>query len=121
MEELKTSVFPNIQHHFKDHKWLCERAILAPKNDSVRAINLQIQQQLPGEVTSHKSIDTVVDVDQAIQYPTEFLNSLEPPGLLPHNLVLTIGSPIILLRNLDTPRLCNGTRPCVKSLMSHVI
>ena len=118
MEELKTSVFPNIQHHFKDHKWLCERAILAPKNDSVNAINLQIQQQLPGEVTSYKSIDTVVDVDQAVQYPTEFLNSLEPPGMPPHNLVLKIGSPIILLRNLDAPRLCNGTRLCQKSNVS---
>ncbi|CAF1588951.1 unnamed protein product [Adineta steineri] len=31
VEELKNSVFPNIQTHFKDHTWLCERAILAPK------------------------------------------------------------------------------------------
>jgi hypothetical protein len=43
VEVLKTSVFPNIRHYFKDHKWLCERAILAPKNDSVNAINFQIQ------------------------------------------------------------------------------
>ncbi|CAF3387997.1 unnamed protein product [Rotaria sp. Silwood1] len=65
VDELKTSVFSNIRHHFNDHKWLCERAILAPKNDSVNTINLQIQQQLPGQATSYKSIDTVVDVDQA--------------------------------------------------------
>ena len=38
-----------------------------------------------------------------------------------HNLVLKVGSPIMLLRNLDAPRLCNGTRLCVKSLMPHVI
>jgi ATP-dependent DNA helicase PIF1 len=38
-----------------------------------------------------------------------------------HNLVLKIDSPIMLLRNLDAPRLCNGTRLCVKSLMPHVI
>ncbi len=43
VEVLETSVFANIQHHFNDHKWLCERAILAPKNDSVNAINFQIQ------------------------------------------------------------------------------
>ena len=38
-----------------------------------------------------------------------------------HNLILKVGSPIMLLRNLDAPRLCNGTRLCVKSLMPHVI
>ncbi|CAF4685154.1 unnamed protein product [Rotaria sp. Silwood2] len=121
IEILKTSVFPYIRTHYKDHKWLCERAILAPKNNSVNAINLQIQQQLPGETTSYKSIDTVVDVDDAVQYPIEFLNSLEPSGMPPHNLLLKIGSPIMLLRNLDAPRLCNGTRLAVKSLMPHVI
>ena len=121
MEALKNNVFPDIQRCYKDHKWLCERAILAPKNDSVNVINIQIQQQLPGEDISYKSIDTVVDIDQAVQYPTEFLNSLEPPGMPPHRLVLKIGSSIMLLRNLDAPRLCNGTRLCVKSLMSHVI
>jgi ATP-dependent exoDNAse (exonuclease V) alpha subunit len=121
LETLKNSVFPDIQRCFNDHKWLCERAILAPKNNDVNAINLQIQKQLPGNDISYKSIDTVVDIDQAVQYPTEFLNSLEPPGMPLHNLVLKVGSPIMLLRNLDAPRLCNGTRLCVKSLMPHVI
>ena len=121
IEVLKNSVFPNIQNHFSDHKWLCERAILAPKNNSVNAINLQIQQQLPGETKSYKSVDTVTDVNDAVQYPTEFLNSLEPSGMPSHNLLLKVGSPIIPLRNLDAPRLCNGTRLCVKQLMPHVI
>jgi ATP-dependent DNA helicase PIF1 len=121
IETLKTNVFPDIRRCFNDHKWLCEHAILAPKNDSANAINLQIQQQLPGKDISYKSIDTVVDVDQAVQYPTEFLNSLEPPGMPPHSLVLKVGSPIMLLRNLDAPTLCNGTRLCVKSLMPHVL
>ncbi|CAF1021035.1 unnamed protein product [Adineta steineri] len=121
VEELKNSVFPNIQTHFKDHTWLCERAILAPKNVNVNTINLQIQQQLPGETKSYKSIDTTTNVDVAVRYPTEFLNSLEPSGMPTHNLQLKIGSSIMLLRNLDAPRLCNGTRLCVKTLMPHVI
>ena len=116
VEELKSSVFPNIQTHFKDHKWLCERAILAPKNVNVNAINLEIQQQLPGETTLYKSIDTATDTDAAVQYPTEFLNSLEPSGMPPHYLRLKIGSSIMLLRNLDAPRLCNGTTLKKKSV-----
>ena len=39
---LKSSVFTNIRSYFKDHKWLCERAILDPKNNSVNALNLQM-------------------------------------------------------------------------------
>ncbi|CAF4851588.1 unnamed protein product [Rotaria socialis] len=105
----------------QDHKWLCERAVLAPKNVNVNAINLQIQQQLPGEVISYKSVDTVKNIDMVVQYPTEFLNSLEPSGMPPHNLHLKIGSSIMLLRNLDAPRLCNGARLCVKTLVPHVI
>jgi ATP-dependent DNA helicase PIF1 len=39
----------------------------------------------------------------------------------PHNLQLKVGSPVILLRNLNPPRLCNGTRLVIKKLMKNVI
>lgn len=39
----------------------------------------------------------------------------------PHHLQLKVGSSIILLRNLNPPRLCNGTRLVVKQLMKNVI
>ena len=121
LEQLKNAVFPNIQQHFKDLDWLSERAILAPKNDCVNSINFDIVSLLPGESKLYKSVDTVTDPDQAVQYPTEFLNSLEPSGMPSHKLLLKVGAPIILLRNLDTPKLCNGTRLCVKKLFPNVI
>ena len=114
-------MFPNIRLNFKNHTWLCERAILAPKNISVNDINSQIQNLLPGDAKCYASIDTVTDEAQSVSYPTEFLNSLEPPGLPPHNLFLKRGVPIMLLRNLNPPKLCNGTRLCVKNLFPHII
>jgi len=52
----------------------------------------------------------------------EFLNSLTVSGLPSHNIKLKIGSPIMLLRNLDQSEgLCNGTRLIITRLANHVI
>lgn len=101
--------------------WLRERAILAAKNIDVDAINIKTKQSLPGNEILFKSIDTVTDPDEAVNYPVEFLNSLDLPGMPPHNLRLKIGSPIILLRNLNAPKLCNGTRLVIKKIMGNVL
>ena len=101
--------------------WLSERAILASKNNAVNAINDKLLHMLPGESRSYKSMDTVPDPDQVVYYPVEFLNTLQPTGVPPHNLLLKVGKPILLLRNLDPPRLCNGTRLTIKQMLPHVL
>ncbi|KAK4320913.1 hypothetical protein Pmani_008285 [Petrolisthes manimaculis] len=87
--DLKANVFPDLATNSHNTAWLCERAILAPRNDAVDKINLDLLQLMPGTAESFKSIDTVRD-----QYPAEFLNSLKPPGMPLHNLVLKNGAPI---------------------------
>ncbi len=121
VNELMTKVFPNLHLNYKNHNWLSERAILAPKNLAVDEINAKLLSQLPGETSSYKSIDTVPDPDEVVNYPVEFLNSLAPAGLPPHNLELKVGAPIMLLRNLEPPKLCNGTRLTIKKLMPRVL
>ena len=120
-DELINSIFPDLRYNYTNHEWLRERASLAAKNLDVDAINFKIQQSLPGNEITFKSIDTVVDPDEVVNYPVEFLNSLDLPGMPPHNLRLKIGSPIILLRNLNAPRLCNGTRLVIKKIMGNII
>ncbi|MDD9341337.1 MAG: AAA family ATPase, partial [Providencia heimbachae] len=55
IDELIECVFPNILQNYRNHDWLRERAILAPKNIHINAINFQIQAKLPGVVTTYKS------------------------------------------------------------------
>jgi ATP-dependent DNA helicase PIF1 len=70
---------------------------------------------------SYKSIDTVCNATEVVNYTTEFLNSLDLPSKPLHNLQLKIGSPVILLRNFNSPRFRNGTLLVIKKLMKIVI
>ncbi|GFU99553.1 ATP-dependent DNA helicase PIF1 [Trichonephila clavipes] len=121
IDEYVQKVFPNIAQNYKNHQWLSTRAILAAKNIDVNTINFTIQHRIPSETTTYKSIDTVENQGEVVNYPTEFLNSLDLPGMPPHVLTLKIGVPIILLRNINPPRLSNGTRLSVKKMMNNVI
>ncbi|XP_017470385.1 PREDICTED: uncharacterized protein LOC108362062 [Rhagoletis zephyria] len=76
-QELVSSVFPNIAQNYQNHNWLAERAILAAKNKDVGQLNANILNDVPGEIVTFKSIDTVINQDDAVNYPTEFLNSLD--------------------------------------------
>jgi PIF1 helicase. len=94
------------------------KSYIGCKNVDVKEMNFQIQNKIAGELMTYKSIDSVINQDDDVIYPTEFLNSLELP---PHNLQLKIGSVIIMLWNVNQPRLCKGTRLAVKKLMNDVM
>ncbi|XP_067945194.1 ATP-dependent DNA helicase pif1-like [Watersipora subatra] len=102
---LLQKVYPNIHENYLQHQWLKERVILAPKNDTVDHINQLLLEKIPGTTTSLLSIDCVVEENDSVNYPTEFLNSLQPASIPPHHLQLRVGAPVMLLRNLDLPRL----------------
>ena len=91
-------VFPNLTQNYRHHQWLS--AVLAAKNIDVKELIFTIQNHIPGEIQTYKLIDTMLNREEAVNYPTEFLNSLGLPGMPPHNLILKKGVPIILLRNI---------------------
>ena len=83
-------------------------------------MNVRLLNMLLGEQKVYKSIDNISFRDQIITYPTEFLNSLEPTGTDPH-ILQKIGTSIMLLCNLDPPKLCNGTKLTIKRVMSYAL
>lgn len=63
----------------------------------------------------------MMDQEEPTNYLKELLNSLNVSGLPSHIIKLKICVPIILLRNLSPPKLCNGTRLKVVNLQPNVI
>ena len=94
--------------------------ILCPRNDEVHDINEAILQQFNPNAEVHilRSIDSVSKEDGIHHaYSAEFLQQLNTGGLPPALLCLKVGSPVILLRNLDPGEgLCNGTRIVVLNM-----
>lgn len=124
-ENLKTlieKVYPDLKNFpSKNSSWIRERAILTPKNDSASEINELILKKLSGNGVTYTSFDSVIEVEDAVNYPVEFMNSVQVAGIPSHSLFLKVGAPIMLLRNLKPPALCNGTRLQVKTLHKNVI
>ncbi|XP_044591373.1 uncharacterized protein LOC123269604 [Cotesia glomerata] len=119
---LTEKIYPNIDKAGENcSSWLKERAILTPTNEQANSINNFLLEQLPTEQVRYESVDTVMEDEDVVHYPVEFLHTLNPPGIPPHVLHLKIGTPIMLLRNLNPPKLCNGTRLQVKILHKNVI
>ena len=72
IEELVSKVYPDLLSNFTNMTWLSERCILAPLNESTHAINTALVAQLPGECIEYRSLDSVLDESQAVQFPIEF-------------------------------------------------
>ncbi|XP_052623734.1 uncharacterized protein LOC128129080 [Lactuca sativa] len=107
-------VYPSILDNYNNTSYFQERAILAPKNEVVQEINDRLLLKFPGDEVEYLSSDNL--------YSPDVLNGLKVSGLPNHKLVLKIGVPIMLLRNIHQKNgLCNGTRLQVISLGKRVI
>lgn len=122
LDDLILKIYPGIEEiERKNSEWFCGRSILTPKNETADLINNKILDLFTADEKTYLSVDTMVDPDEAVNYPIEFLNSLQPTGMPNHKLRLKVGTPIICLRNLNPPILCNGTRLQIIKLMHNII
>nr|GEW89464.1 DNA helicase [Tanacetum cinerariifolium] len=116
-ETLKTPIAGSLQ----------EKAIFCPKNDTADLINAKILLAVEGRSKIYLSNDEAIPLggdksETERLYPMEYLNTMNFPGFPPHELEPKVGSPIMLLRNVNLlGGLCNGTRMIVRSLKSKVI
>ena len=87
-----------------------QRAILAPHNDSAAKVNDILMPRIPNPAVTYTSINSMVDEEQSVKFPAEFLNSIEVSGLPQHILSLKVGMPVMLLRSIKPSELMNETR-----------
>lgn len=88
-------------------------AILAPKNKHCNEINDKVVEVLSGVSKTYFSVNRLIveEEGEALNFPLEFLDSLNLSGLPPHKLTLLEGVFVMLLRNLNVSKgLSNGTR-----------
>ncbi|GKA89593.1 DNA helicase [Tanacetum coccineum] len=98
-----------------------------PKNETADLVNSKVLDMVPGESRTYMSLDEAIPTgnngaETEMLYPVEHLNTLKLPGFPPHHLELKVGTPVMLLRNVNLAGgLCNGTRMIVRQLMTKLI
>ncbi|KAF3614724.1 putative protein ZINC INDUCED FACILITATOR-LIKE 1-like [Capsicum annuum] len=105
---------------------------ITSSNDPIDSIieaelNDTIIKIIPGEGRTYFSSNNLCKAsvntnDEDLLYPPEFLSSLRFLGIPNHDIHLKVGTPVMLLRNLNQSEvLCNGTRLIVTHLGNHQI
>ena len=126
--ELCEQVFPAVrmaQSGLHD-KFFAGRAILTLRNHKILTFNSMLLAQLPRSITTFHGVDraNTDNVGSGVEeFSREFLHSIQLPGMLPSELQLKVGAPVMLLCNLQpSDGLCNGTHMLVMDIYSiHLI
>ena len=120
------TIYPGIedQHHHSD-QYFAERTILSSHNDDVDDLNHHILSRFPGQERVFSSADKIPNEhgeNGELLYPPEYLNSINCSGLPLAHLALKVGSPVMVLRNLDARNgVCNGSRGTLTRIRNRVL
>ena len=125
---LLNTVYPGISvldPEENNDQYFLERTILNARNEDVDELNESVLQRLRGPEKIFYGADSVATergVDGDVQYPVEYLNTINVSGLPLAKLKLKIGAPIMILRNIDPSQgLCNGTRAILTKASERVL
>ncbi|XP_076945765.1 uncharacterized protein LOC143616961 [Bidens hawaiensis] len=107
MSDLIDFVYPSMLDRFNDLTYFPERALLDPLNDVVQEINDRMLAYFPGQEMEYLSSDSIDEVESVSEdfdptlYSPDFLNGIKMSGMPNHRLLLKVGVPIMLLRNIN--------------------
>ncbi|XP_031131886.1 uncharacterized protein LOC116033274 [Ipomoea triloba] len=127
IQAIVDSTFPMFRENQNDNNYLLGRAILAPTLEIVDEVNEYMSSLNVAACRTYYSSDSICPTENtnetiASLHTPELLNGLKCSGLPNHTLTLKVGSPVMLLRNIDhSAGLCNGTRLIVSKLADHVL
>ncbi|XP_015942771.1 uncharacterized protein LOC107468041 [Arachis duranensis] len=127
LDDLIDFVYPDMLSKLSVENYFKDRAILAPTLNCVIDVNNKKTAGLPGQERVYLSFDSVCAKEGNMKFELdafsiEILNRINCSGLSPHKLVVKVGAPVMLLRNIDqTNGLCNGSRMQVIRMENHVI
>ena len=117
IEDLIAHVYPRVSDR-QPSSYFQERCILAPRNAETGDINAGVLDLFPGDEHEMWAVDHALDPETLLEsdsdYSPEVLRSFTPSGFPVARLVLKVGCPVMILRNLQ-PRegVCNGSRGIV--------
>ena len=98
-------------------RYLVDGAARAAKNDDVDRFNSAALSRFPGESVELQLAGIVFLEGVGCIYPDEFLNGLDISGAPPYLLRLKIGTPVMILRNINPDHdMRNGTKAIVRRI-----
>uniref|UniRef100_A0A6P7G5R2 ATP-dependent DNA helicase n=1 Tax=Diabrotica virgifera virgifera TaxID=50390 RepID=A0A6P7G5R2_DIAVI len=125
VEDVVGAIYGDIDFKFPTFpQLLADRSIICLRNDVCTEINNKMLRRLPGDIVTVYSVDNVDsdNPEDAENFSMEFLNRIKYGGLPDHELMLKVGAPVILLRNIDARSgLVNGTRLIIKQVSQNAI
>ena len=80
---------------------MIDGSIYTPLNVQAKEINDLCLKEITGDLRTYLSADSILEDDHKDVVPMEYLNTITISGMADHDLCLKIGSPVILLRNLQ--------------------
>lgn len=92
------------------------RQFLHPKNDRDAEISHHNFSLFPGEERVYCSVNAVLNQDNVVYYPVQYLDSVTTLGLPVHKIVLRVVALIMLNRKMNGLKLCNRTCFCICTL-----